>query len=69
MIIEVEMGNGGIEMEDRRTLVVETLSKSPAIEFILAKRHFVEGAADIPAAGVVSLATKEFTATMKVNAT
>ena len=50
------MGNGGMEMEDRRTLVVETLSKSPMIVFVLAKRHFGKGAAAIPAAGMVSLA-------------
>ena len=50
------MGNGGMEIEDRRTLVVEMLSKSPTIAFILAKRHFGEWAAAIPAAGMVSLA-------------
>ena len=56
LIIELKMGNEGMEMEDRRTLVVETLSKSPMIAFVLAKRHFGKGAATIPAAGMVSLA-------------
>ena len=35
---------------------METLSKSLTIAFVLAKQHFGEGAAAIPAAGMVSLA-------------
>lgn len=47
-----------IKMEEtsRRTLVVETLSKSPTLAFVLAKTHFGEKAAAIPAGGMVSLA-------------
>ncbi len=41
---------------NRRTLVVETLSKSPTLAYVLAKRHFGDNAAAIPAAGMVSLA-------------
>eukprot|EP00578_Thalassiosira_sp_NH16_P032107 CAMPEP_0181079028 /NCGR_PEP_ID=MMETSP1071-20121207/1806_1 /TAXON_ID=35127 /ORGANISM="Thalassiosira sp., Strain NH16" /LENGTH=105 /DNA_ID=CAMNT_0023160393 /DNA_START=168 /DNA_END=482 /DNA_ORIENTATION=- len=41
---------------NQRTLVVETLSKSPTLAFVLAKQHFGDRAAAIPAAGMVSLA-------------
>lgn len=40
----------------RRTLVIETLSKSPTLAYVLAKKHFGEASAAIPAAGMVSLA-------------
>lgn len=40
----------------RRTLVVETLSKSPTLAYVLAKKHFGRYAAAIPASGMVSLA-------------
>lgn len=50
---------GGTESMDdasRRTLVVETLSKSPTLAYVLAKKHFGQYAAAIPASGMVSLA-------------
>jgi len=54
------VGNGerGKVMEEmaRRTLVVETLSKSPTLAYVLALKHFGRSAASIPAAGMVSLA-------------
>jgi BASS family bile acid:Na+ symporter len=37
-------------------LVVETLSKSPTLAYVLALKHFGRSAASIPAAGMVSLA-------------
>jgi BASS family bile acid:Na+ symporter len=40
----------------RRTLVVETLSKSPTLAYVLALKHFKRSVASIPAAGMVSLA-------------
>jgi len=40
----------------RRTLVVETLSKSPTLAYVLAVKHFGEAASAIPAASMVSLA-------------
>ena len=40
----------------RRTLVVETLSKSPTLAYVLAQKHFAETSALIPAASMVSLA-------------
>jgi len=51
-------GGTGLQMEEttRRTLVVETLSKSPTLAYVLAKKHFGAKAAAIPAAGMVSLA-------------
>lgn len=39
----------------RRALVIETLSKSPTLAYVLALKHF-DDAAKIPAAGMVSLA-------------
>eukprot|EP00957_Ditylum_brightwellii_P198071 15090440-Ditylum_brightwellii.AAC.1 len=39
-----------------RTLVVETLSKSPTLAYVLALRHFGAGAAIVPAAAMVTLA-------------
>ena len=44
------------EEKSRRTLVVETLSKSPTLAYVLAQKHFGQSAASIPAAGMVSLA-------------
>ena len=40
----------------RRTLVVETLSKSPTLAFVLSQKHFAEATASIPAASMISLA-------------
>jgi BASS family bile acid:Na+ symporter len=40
----------------RRTLVVETLSKSPTLAYVLARKHFGQSAATVPAAGMISLA-------------
>jgi len=40
----------------KRTLVVEVLSKSPTLAYVLARKHFSTGAASIPAASMVSLA-------------
>lgn len=40
----------------RRTLVVETLSKSPTLAYVLSQKHFAEASAAIPAASMVSLA-------------
>ena len=48
--------SAGMEETSRRTLVVETLSKSPTLAFVLAKKHFGDKAAAIPACGMVSLA-------------
>lgn len=42
--------------KSRRTLVVETLSKSPTLAYVLARTHFGLEAAAIPAAAMVSLA-------------
>ena len=39
----------------RRTLVVETLSKSPTLAYVLSQKHFAQ-ASTIPAASMVSLA-------------
>lgn len=54
----LKLGQTGKEIEEpaRRTLVVETLSKSPTLAYVLAKKHFGETSASIPAAGMVSLA-------------
>ncbi|KAL9179326.1 hypothetical protein ACHAXT_008616 [Thalassiosira profunda] len=51
-------GRSGLQMEEksRRTLVIETLSKSPTLAYVLAKKHFGQHAAVIPASGMVSLA-------------
>ena len=40
----------------KRTLVVEVLSKSPTVAYVLALKHFNAAAASVPAAGMVSLA-------------
>lgn len=40
----------------RRALVIETLSKSPTLAYVLARKHFGLSAATIPAAGMISLA-------------
>uniref|UniRef100_A0A7S2UQA2 Uncharacterized protein n=1 Tax=Attheya septentrionalis TaxID=420275 RepID=A0A7S2UQA2_9STRA len=45
-----------ISEASRRTLVIETLSKSPTLAYVLAQTHFGPLAASIPAAGMVSLA-------------
>jgi len=49
-------GKNRTEERSRRTLVVETLSKSPTLAYVLAQKHFGQSAASIPAAGMVSLA-------------
>lgn len=46
----------GMNEPSRRTLVVETLSKTPTLAYVLAKKHFSELSAAIPAAAMVSLA-------------
>lgn len=46
----------GLDSRARRTLVVETLSKSPTLAYVLATKHFDATAASIPAAAMVSLA-------------
>ena len=45
-----------LEESSRRTLVIETLSKSPTLAYVLAKKHFGQMSAAIPAFGMVSLA-------------
>ena len=40
----------------RRALVIETLSKSPTLAYVLARKHFGLAAATIPSAGMISLA-------------
>ena len=40
----------------RRAIVIETLSKSPTLAYVLARKHFGLSAATIPAAGMISLA-------------
>jgi BASS family bile acid:Na+ symporter len=40
----------------KRTLVVETLSKSPTLAYVLAQKHFGQSAATIPAMSMVTLA-------------
>lgn len=40
----------------KRTLVVEVLSKSPTLAYVLAQKHFCAEAAAVPAAAMVSLA-------------
>ena len=40
----------------KRTLVIEVLSKSPTLAYVLALKHFDDTAATVPAAGMVSLA-------------
>jgi len=45
-----------MEETSRRALVIETLSKSPTLAYVLAQKHFGQSAASIPAAGMVSLA-------------
>ena len=45
-----------IEETSKRTLVVEVLSKSPTVAYVIALRHFDAATAAVPAAGMVSLA-------------
>lgn len=40
----------------KRTLVIESVVKSPTLAYVLARRHFVSGAAAVPAASMVWLA-------------
>lgn len=54
--MRMKEGFGNMTESSRRTLVVETLSKSPTLAYILARKHFGESAATIPAAGMISLA-------------
>lgn len=42
--------------QTKRTLVVETLSKSPTLAYVLAQKHFGQSAATIPAMSMVTLA-------------
>jgi len=46
----------GMDKARKRTLVVEVLSKSPTVAYVLALKHFNAAAASVPAAGMVSLA-------------
>jgi BASS family bile acid:Na+ symporter len=45
-----------MDEQTRKTLVVETLSKSPTLAYVLAMKHFDLSAASIPAAAMVTLA-------------
>ena len=45
-----------IEEKSKRTLVVEVLSKSPTVAYVVALRHFDAATAIVPSAGMVSLA-------------
>lgn len=45
-----------IEEKSKRTLVVEVLSKSPTVAYVIALRHFDAATATVPSAGMVSLA-------------
>jgi BASS family bile acid:Na+ symporter len=46
----------GLPERSKRTLVIEVLSKSPTLAYVLALKHFDAAAAAVPAAGMVSLA-------------
>jgi BASS family bile acid:Na+ symporter len=45
-----------MDEQTKKTLVVETLSKSPTLAYVLAMKHFDLSAASIPAAAMVTLA-------------
>ena len=45
-----------MDERSRRALVIETLSKSPTLAYVLARKHFDLSAATIPSAGMISLA-------------
>lgn len=45
-----------MDKRSRRALVIETLSKSPTLAYVLARKHFDSSAATIPSAGMISLA-------------
>ena len=45
-----------VNEETKRTLVIETLSKSPTLAYVIAQKHFGPSAASIPASGMVSFA-------------
>jgi BASS family bile acid:Na+ symporter len=44
------------EEATKRTFVVEVLSKSPTLAYVLARKHFDDAAASVPAAAMVTLA-------------
>ena len=46
----------GVDERTKRTLVVETLSKSPTLAYVLALKHFDLSVASIPGAAMVTLA-------------
>ena len=45
-----------LDERTKRTLVIEVVSKSPTLAYMLALRHFGVGAATVPAAAMVGLA-------------
>ena len=45
-----------LQPTQRRAVVIEVLSKSPTLAYVLARKHFSEAAASVPAAGMVTLA-------------
>jgi len=45
-----------IDETSKRTLVVEVLSKSPTVAYVIALKHFDKATAVVPSAGMVSLA-------------
>jgi BASS family bile acid:Na+ symporter len=46
----------GMEERSKRTLVMETFSKSPTLAYLIGRKHFGPSAAAIPAAAMVTLA-------------
>ena len=50
------MANRKLSEKSKRALVIETLSKSPTLAYVLARKHFDSKTAAIPAAAMVSLA-------------
>ena len=45
-----------LDEPSRKAIVIETLSKSPTLAYVLSQKHFGQSAGTIPAAGMVSLA-------------
>ena len=55
--VALALANGlKIKEKSKRTLVVEVLSKSPTVAYVIALRHFDAATAAVPSAGMVSLA-------------
>ena len=46
----------GMDEPSKRTLVIEVLSKSPTVAYVLALKHFNTATASVPSAGMISLA-------------